>query len=288
MIGCALLLMALGVHAELDFQPGMTEAGWIFKGMDSRCELFQHVPDYGTAVFVQYAGQPQEFHLNAHRDLFLEQPLAVSAESPPWRQNYPHSERLGTTAAVTDNRAIIKEPLATRLLMTLYEGRNPQFSQASWFDAEEQVAVRLSNIAFRDTYQDYVRCRNTLQASSFARLERSSVHFDVDRWELTPATRRRLDVLIAYCKAHPEVERIYIDGHTDNSGTREWNLLLSKKRAESVAHYLAEQGLKKDMLIARYHAERYPIASNDTEQGKARNRRTTVRLEKADGKLARR
>ncbi len=285
-IAALVLCVAFSARADIDFQPQMTEAGWIFKVSDSRCELFQHIANYGTAVFVQVSGQPQEFHLNAHRRLFEEQPMSVIAEAPPWHKSYPHTEVLGRVKAVTGDRVTVTEPLATNLLMTLYNGQSAAFRQQSWFDDADRVAVRLSNIAFREKYDAYARCQKTHRSDNFARLERSSVFFDVDRWELTPKTRKRLDMLADYCKVHPEVKRVYVDGHTDNSGTRNWNLVLSKHRAEAVTRYLQQKGLNKEMLVTRYHAERYPIASNDTEEGKARNRRTTVRLEKSKKTMA--
>jgi len=68
------------------------------------------------------------------------------------------------------------------------------------------------------------------------------------------------------------------NGHTDASATERKNQPLSKRRAESVAAFLRSQGVPKELLIVRYHGGPYSVANNHAPAGRARNRRTTVRL----------
>ncbi len=74
-----------------------------------------------------------------------------------------------------------------------------------------------------------------------------------------------------------------IEGHTDSIGSEEYNMGLSKRRAESVASYLASQGVN---LGSRFATEAFgeakPIASNDTEAGRAENRRVVIRRTDCD------
>ena len=88
----------------------------------------------------------------------------------------------------------------------------------------------------------------------------------------------------------PKVARIYIDGHTDDVGGERDNLSLSRRRAEGVRDFLASCGVPESRLLVRYHGARYPVAGNESEQQRASNRRTTVRLEREwsneDGELA--
>ena len=71
-----------------------------------------------------------------------------------------------------------------------------------------------------------------------------------------------------------------IQGHTDNQGEDKYNLELSRKRAETVSRYLALFGIPEDRLIAKGYGESQPVASNDTQEGRAKNRR--VELVKID------
>jgi len=67
-----------------------------------------------------------------------------------------------------------------------------------------------------------------------------------------------------------------ISGHTDNKGKRESNMQLSKKRAEAVKKYLMQKGLSADKFEVLYFGPDKPIAPNETEEGRARNRRVEM------------
>ena len=73
--------------------------------------------------------------------------------------------------------------------------------------------------------------------------------------------------------------RIRVVGHTDNVGSRESNVTLSQKRANAVVQYLtATYGFDKDRFVVEGKGPDQPVASNDTEEGKAKNRRTEFQL----------
>ena len=71
---------------------------------------------------------------------------------------------------------------------------------------------------------------------------------------------------------------VEVAGHTDNIGSEEVNQRLSEQRAAAVAQYLAAQGVDQQRLITVGGGKRYPIASNDTEAGRAANRRVEITL----------
>ncbi|MEI7803078.1 MAG: OmpA family protein [Bacteroidota bacterium] len=70
--------------------------------------------------------------------------------------------------------------------------------------------------------------------------------------------------------------KLKIAGHTDNVGTSEFNMQLSKARAESVREYLISRGLKASRFIIEYYGETKPIDTNDTEEGRQKNRRVEM------------
>ncbi len=70
--------------------------------------------------------------------------------------------------------------------------------------------------------------------------------------------------------------RIEILGHTDSDGTVETNLALSELRAEAVAQFLEDRGVERGRMELRGLGETEPIASNETEEGRAENRRTEI------------
>jgi len=73
---------------------------------------------------------------------------------------------------------------------------------------------------------------------------------------------------------------IEVAGHTDSTGTAEYNQRLSQARAETVLNFLASKGIARDRMSARGYGEEKPVASNDTSEGRAKNRR--VELNRTD------
>ena len=95
--------------------------------------------------------------------------------------------------------------------------------------------------------------------------------------ELTPDSRFALDLLVAELESNDQIT-IEIAGHTDNTGESDMNMSLSQARAESVAAYLAEKGISNDRFRSRGYGETAPLVDNDTEESRAQNRRTEIRI----------
>jgi len=95
--------------------------------------------------------------------------------------------------------------------------------------------------------------------------------------ELLPVSGDELDRLAELLQKAPTF-RVEIVGHTDNVGKNADNLELSRERAASVKSYLENQGISADRIITRGDGESRPVATNDTEAGRAANRRTTFKL----------
>jgi outer membrane protein OmpA-like peptidoglycan-associated protein len=81
---------------------------------------------------------------------------------------------------------------------------------------------------------------------------------------------------IAFVLKQQPAKPILIEGHTDSTGTAERNLELSHERAETVASYLASRGVSRDMMMIEGAGSERPIASNDTAEGRAANRRVEI------------
>ncbi len=73
---------------------------------------------------------------------------------------------------------------------------------------------------------------------------------------------------------------INVDGYTDDIGTEIYNSKLSMQRAESVADFLVENGISRDIIITRGHGETNFVADNETEEGRAKNRRVEISVSK--------
>ncbi len=106
------------------------------------------------------------------------------------------------------------------------------------------------------------------------------VFFATGQAELAVAARDNLGAVIDVLARHPE-RAVSIEGHTDSSGPDDVNLALSERRARSVRESLIAQGADPSRITATGFGESQPIASNDTAEGRARNRRVEIVIEGA-------
>jgi len=105
------------------------------------------------------------------------------------------------------------------------------------------------------------------------------IYFDIDRAVLKLGAEKALIEMVKLMKNNPDL-KIEIQGHTDNSGSADYNLDLSSRRAEMVKKFLLAYGIKAPRMVSKGYGEEKPVAPNDTEEGRAMNRR--VELEKVN------
>lgn len=107
----------------------------------------------------------------------------------------------------------------------------------------------------------------------------NNVNFATAQTEPLPESYNELDNLVQLLNTHPTLE-VAIYGHTDNVGSASSNLSLSEKRAAAIKNYLITKGIAATRLSSRGFGETQSIDSNDTEAGRARNRRTEFSVQK--------
>ncbi|CAM3609410.1 yiaD protein [Flavobacterium saliperosum S13] len=103
-------------------------------------------------------------------------------------------------------------------------------------------------------------------------LGENSVNFDFNKSTLTATAKQNLDKLVPVFKEYPDTN-IQIYGYTDSKGSDEYNLNLSEQRAAAVRSYMAGKGLVSARFTTVGMGEADPIADNDTDAGRAKNRR---------------
>lgn len=103
------------------------------------------------------------------------------------------------------------------------------------------------------------------------------VYFNTDKATLRESSYKALNNLLAAMETNAAM-RVEIAGHTDDRASAEYNKDLSQRRAESVKAYLVKQGIAKDRIRAKGYGETEPVASNETAEGRQKNRRVEVRI----------
>jgi len=106
-----------------------------------------------------------------------------------------------------------------------------------------------------------------------------NIFFDVDKFSLKKESDIEIKKLYDFINQYPDL-KFEIGGHTDNTGKKENNQVLSENRAKVVMDKLIEMGIKKNRLSYKGYGDTMPIANNDTAEGKAQNRRTEVKVVK--------
>lgn len=278
---CASMLLLVSVcsgaaQAET-YAARLDQSQWYLSASIFECTLVHDIPLYGQGVFFHEAGERLKFYTQVNRNLMAKGEAALVVEASSWRPG-TGVQNLGYVRVTDGRKPLNVDPdRANSMMQGLLAGRAPTFTRKSRYNAE-RIRVQLNSINFVPVYEDYKSCVASLLPVNFRQVERTRVHFTVDKAELTEQDKQKLDNIIIYVNADSSVTEIYVDGHTDSSGRRIYNRRLSKQRAEAVTLYLSDNGLNSEMIQTRYHGERYPVAKNSNKRNKARNRRTTVRL----------
>ncbi|WP_114490994.1 OmpA family protein [Candidatus Ulvibacter alkanivorans] len=106
--------------------------------------------------------------------------------------------------------------------------------------------------------------------------ENSGVYFDTNKYNINAASQATLDKLTNVLREYPDTN-VLVVGHTDSTGSEEYNMTLSKQRAQSVTNYFTNvKGLSSSRFTTNWYGEQTPVADNSTAAGRAQNRRVNV------------
>lgn len=107
------------------------------------------------------------------------------------------------------------------------------------------------------------------------RIRLYGILFDLDKADLKQESNTQLQHIVTLLRTYPSL-KVEIQGHTDNQGKPDYNQVLSGKRAQTVLQYLQLFGIATDRLSAKGYGETHPVAPNNTEDGRAKNRRVEI------------
>ncbi|MDH3644473.1 MAG: OmpA family protein [Gammaproteobacteria bacterium] len=287
MLVALLGVLGSGLLQAAQFSTGVGGA-WDFVEADGVCRLEHPVGDYGLARFTGVSGKPLRFEVLGHRDLFAPGPVNLFQVAPAWHADFPSDQLLGQVPHLAGGGVNVSDPVATRVLMALYEGFDAYVRRDGWYAsaADPEVAVAVSSVNLRPLYEKFIGCFESVLMMDWAEVERTRVAYPVNVWEIDESALERLRAIAAYADMDSSVTAVFVDGHTDAIGSQRDNYRLSRRRADAVAEFLKSCGLAAELLTVRYHGAAYPVADNETDAGRAHNRRTTVRLERSWPELA--
>ncbi|MFZ0135364.1 MAG: OmpA family protein [Desulfobacterales bacterium] len=143
--------------------------------------------------------------------------------------------------------------------------------------APEPVVVAVIGDSDGDGILDNVdKCPNTPRGATVNQYGcwayQGDILFDFDKYDIKPAAYPILDEALMVYRKNPGL-KIEVQGFTDSIGTEEYNMGLSKRRADAVRNYLVDKGVDPKVISTRGFGESNPVASNSTKEGRALNRR---------------
>jgi outer membrane protein OmpA-like peptidoglycan-associated protein len=172
-------------------------------------------------------------------------------------------------AAVAEQQAALAQKQAALAQMQAAEVEAGKARQAAATAESEKADMRAQLLA---------QLNSILQTNDSARgliVNMSDVLFDTGSFTLKPGAREKLAKVSGILLAHPGLT-MQIEGHTDSVGSDELNQRLSEQRADSVRDFLGEQGVLLSSISAEGLGKTQPVATNDTAEGRQRNRRVEI------------
>jgi len=274
-------LICTPVEARL-FEAGLENSQWQVSASELECRLSQPVPGFGNAVFSRQVGQDQDFVLQPANWNITHQSVLIAAEGPAWKPQNRRRSIGQSTVVAAPGQLKIEQRFTGLILDTLEQGLSPRLDfSVPESTTEEVLKVGISSVNFQEAFDQYKACLTAMLPVGYDQVARSAIFFPTNKSGLSPSVIGQLDLIARYAVADKGVSQIFVDGHTDDTGTARINRNLSRVRANSVVNYLVSAGVEKKRIVTRFHGDKYPVMENDTPENRARNRRVTLRLERS-------
>lgn len=234
------------------------------------------------------------YSVSASRDGYL--PKSLSFQLPPIGSDTtiyvdiyltPVAKHLMISGTTYDSKTM--KPVNARVQIQLKEDAKVKFTPGTKDGKYEQEFKKLGWYMLTASAEGYLNAVDSIQAESEevtplikdlvlqpievgVTVRLKNIYFDFDKTTLKKESFVELNKVVDFLKQNPSVE-IQIEGHTDSKGSDEYNLNLSQGRSQSVVDYIISQGIDGNRLRAQGYGESKPIDTNDTDAGRANNRR---------------
>ncbi|WP_040534157.1 flagellar protein MotY [Legionella drancourtii] len=261
---------------HVNFALPLGDRSWHVSGNPIRCGLALTIPNYGVGYFEQYAAQPPHFILRKWDEIPRALPAKIIVRPPAWK---PAGSVffLGNLMINPGAYGIYLKRDSTLKLMTyLSQGYETTFNYRS--ELGLGVTVALTPVGFQKPYSRYQQCVGNLLPFGYDRVKESVFHFGPDSRELTDEDKAQLRRIAQYVAADMQIKVIRVVGYADESGRKGYNNAISQDRAQVVQNYLITLGVPEEQLSVTWFGALKPVARNDTDAGRALNRRVVISL----------
>ena len=269
-------LLPASAQAMRHYQASIEQSQWSAQSTRIRCELNHTIPRYGEGSFVYSSGGELSFVVKALIPAVRDSVADVLSIAPFWYP--PVKKELGQLSMLKGKTPFyVREELAIRMMSELDLGMSPTFQYKDFYDKDLDVLVGLSSIHFREQLPEFQQCISEL--IDFNVLKSVTLHYKTSKYKLSTAAKKELEDLATYASFDKNIE-IFIEGHTDNRGTRRFNLALSKRRTKAVRDYFLSKGVDNKQIQFRSFGEKHLISRKNRRLNPSADRRVEVTFSK--------
>ena len=226
----------------------------------------------GLAVSQIPINKNQDGALDIVPVLSINQDTAMTAATGTWEHaRLEYVAQGGERYVIIGNFFSNKDTRSTRLPFRF--GMNPMLNDKSYYFIDD---VSVQHVGAEKPVDHKVVAQlnpETIELNHIYTLK--DIKFEFDSYILHPSSNDELAKVVAYLKAHPEIN-IRVSGHTDFSGTDEYNLTLSRNRAKSVADFLVMRGVDEHRIVSYGFGKSRPLNPAKTEDAAKINRRVEL------------
>lgn len=277
--GICLLFMLIGCGGTPDKNPLLEKARTDFQEAENDSMIVTKAP-----VALKEAEEALEMSNNlwqdkadeelvTHHAYIAKQKVAIARETAELNAAQDEVERAETERqrVLIETRKADAEAAEQRAEEALTQARKERKEAELARQRAEQLTKRVNELEARQTERGLV-------------LTLGDVLFDFNKATLKPGGERAVSELTTFLREYPE-RTVMIEGFTDSIGSESYNKELSRRRADAVRMQLNTNGISSGRIQIRGYGENFPVASNETEAGRQRNRRVEVIISDKDGNI---
>lgn len=250
----------------------MDQAAWHFKKTKTSCQIEHKIDEVALARFSSHFGGTLLLELDWLNKSPQGGPATLSIIPAPWQNLDAHILGQGVwqqqSVRFSESSSPALEALASGHWLSINEpGRKQGFV--------------LTSIHFQQPYNAFRLCRGDTGVEQTLDGQQLTLHFPVGAHRLSRAQIRQLTILSQKISGNSQVSGLLIESFTDNSGTPQINLRLSRERGEQVVEQLRRTLLQLPMDM-NAHGQAFPLNDNSTPAARYQNRRVTITLLKVE------
>ncbi len=270
-IFAAALLSGSAVFATAaDYTVPFDDVNWQATKSIDECTLYTQDVHSGVNVkFLIEGGKPLSMVIDGRSVSSFNENMVVESEMPTW--GFADYEVTHVSDIQRNKKSAQFSQGANYIYRDVVAG--------AWVTVRDDFySVTFPTANIRDALEVFQTCTTSLPPTTFKEARKTVFQFKSGAVALTPEQREQIDDISQLILLDKRIKTVRITGHSDSRGDTVVNLRVSKRRAEDVAYWMMLAGVPESMFEIRGQGSRYPVVSNQTQEGRDTNRRVEVEL----------